>query len=155
MRRKDRELADPAEIAAVVSRADSVRIALKDEPYPYLVALSFGYEAGRFYFHCARTGRKLDLMRADPRVAFQLDASHRLQKGPLPCDWGMAYESVAGEGKLSELTEPAEARKGLDLIMEKYGAEGPFDYDPRVLEATCVLRLDISSMTGKRKASRV
>ena len=57
--------------------------------HSYIVTMNFGYEwEGRlpaFYFHCAREGRKLEMMRSNPRVCFELDCGHALRTGPAPC----------------------------------------------------------------------
>jgi nitroimidazol reductase NimA-like FMN-containing flavoprotein (pyridoxamine 5'-phosphate oxidase superfamily) len=37
---------------------------------PYVIPLNYAYIDGTVLFHCARKGRKLDLIRANPRVAF-------------------------------------------------------------------------------------
>ena len=77
MRRKDREVTDPAEIFDILLRCDMLRIAMCGGEYPYIVPVSFGAETARgqvcVYFHCAREGMKLDLLRADPRVAVEGD----------------------------------------------------------------------------------
>ena len=77
MRRKDREIKGPADILAIIEAADSCRLAMvddrRDKPMPYLVAMNFGFEpgpadilAGTFWFHCAKEGLKLDLLRRQP-----------------------------------------------------------------------------------------
>ncbi len=72
MRRKDRQVTDRALISGMLDMTEVLHIAIKDEPYPYIVPVNFGYEWTNdkliFYFHCAKEGKKLDLMRKDPRV---------------------------------------------------------------------------------------
>ena len=72
MRRAEREITDKQEIFDVLRRCDTLRIAMQDEAAPYIVPVSFGLEIvdgqAVVYFHCAQAGRKLDLMRAHPRV---------------------------------------------------------------------------------------
>ena len=156
MRRKDREIKDRPGLAAVLDEADSCALAFAVEGEPYIVKLNYGYEwEGELpvlYFHCAREGRKLDMMRASPRVCFALDAGHELVKGPLPCDWGMKYASVVGYGNLSEVEGEAERRSALDTVMRHYGWGGEGAYMEATLRATKALRLDVSEMSGKRKA---
>lgn len=43
MRRSDREITDFNEIVDVLRRADTIRLGLHDDPYPYVVPLSFGF----------------------------------------------------------------------------------------------------------------
>ena len=155
MRRKDRAIGDRESLAAIIEEADACRLAFAAGDTPYIVTMNFGYEwEGRlpvFYFHCAREGRKLEMMRANPRVCFELDAGHGLKKGPAPCDWGMSYSSLVGYGVLGELGGESERREGLDRVMRHYGWTGEGEYSPGVLAATKVLRLAVDEMSGKRK----
>ena len=63
MRRKDREISDLGEIESIIQRADICRLAFCDRGKPYVVPLCFGYRRGAIYFHSAREGRKLDMIR--------------------------------------------------------------------------------------------
>lgn len=66
MRRSDREITDFQELITVMRGCDVCRLALHDEPYPYILPLNFGLEvdgeAVRLYFHGANTGTKYDLI---------------------------------------------------------------------------------------------
>ena len=44
MRRKDREVTDRNQIAAIMDSCDTCRLGLTDGQVPYIVPLSFGYE---------------------------------------------------------------------------------------------------------------
>jgi nitroimidazol reductase NimA-like FMN-containing flavoprotein (pyridoxamine 5'-phosphate oxidase superfamily) len=158
MRRKDREVTDRDAILDIIARSDSCRLALVDSsrpsPVPYIVPLNFGFSAGpdRFWFHCAKTGRKLDLIRRNPRVCVQLDLDHLLIRGPLACDWSMAFASLLAEGTATLVENPEEQRFGLDRLMEHYSQGAPVGgYDPRHLAATAVIRVDVASLSVKRK----
>jgi nitroimidazol reductase NimA-like FMN-containing flavoprotein (pyridoxamine 5'-phosphate oxidase superfamily) len=155
MRRADRAVGDREGLIAIIEDADACRLAFASGDTPYIVTMNFGYEwEGRlpaFYFHCAREGRKLEMMRSNPRVCFELDCGHALRTGPAPCNWGMSYSSLVGYGILSELTVEAERRAGLDRVMRHYGWGGEGGYSPSTLAATTVLRLSVDEMSGKRK----
>ena len=66
MRRSDREITDFQELITVMRGCDVCRLALHDEPYPYILPLNFGLEVDgetvRLYFHGANTGTKYDLI---------------------------------------------------------------------------------------------
>jgi nitroimidazol reductase NimA-like FMN-containing flavoprotein (pyridoxamine 5'-phosphate oxidase superfamily) len=156
MRRKDREILGREGLAAVLDEADACSIAFAVGDEPYIVKLNFGYDwegaLPFLYFHCAREGRKLVLMRANPRVCFALDAGHELTKGPGPCDWGMKYASIVGYGLLSEVDGDAERRSALDRVMRHYSWSGEGVYHEGTLGSTSVLKLAVSEMSGKRRA---
>jgi uncharacterized protein len=155
MRRKDRLVEDRAELQAIFDEAEVCRLGFAQGGTPYIVTMNFGYsweaEFPLLYFHCAREGRKLDMMRANPRVCFQLDAAHELVTGPAPCDWGMKYASIVGYGVLGEAAGEEERREGLDRIMGHYGWAGEGSYAASVLGATTLLTLRVDELSGKRK----
>jgi uncharacterized protein len=156
MRRADREIKDRGELLAILEKADSCALAFAAGGQPYIVKLNFGFEwVGDFpilYFHCAREGRKLEMMRANPRVCFSLDAEHELATGPAPCDWGMLYASIVGYGLLREVEGDGDRRSALDKVMRHYGWGGEGAYREGPFGATKVLRLDVAELSGKRKA---
>ena len=61
MRRSDREITDFRSSSPSCAGATSGRLALHDEPYPYILPLNFGLEVDgetvRLYFHGANTAR--------------------------------------------------------------------------------------------------
>ena len=128
MRRKDRKIEDREILRSIIERAEVCRLAFAVGDLPYLVALNFGYEwDGEFpilYFHCAREGRKLEMMRQNSRVCFALDIGHQLVAGSAPCDWGMNFESLVGDGTLSEISGEAERLGAPNTILGKKGWAG-------------------------------
>jgi hypothetical protein len=143
-------------LRALLDRADACRLAFAVADQPYIVTLNFGYEwEGDFpvlYFHSASQGRKLDMMRANPRVCFQMDAGHELVREERACDWGMRFESLVGYGTLGELPDDVAKRRGLDAILRHYGGDGRGGFAEGLFGATTVLRLEVGEMTGKRKS---
>ena len=154
MRRKDRAITDRSVLEEIVRKADVCRIAFADGATPYIVTLNFGYEwneALTFYFHCAKKGRKIDLMEKNDRVCFELDTDHRLTTSETACGCGMSYRSIVGYGKLAAVRDPGEKARGLDLIMRHYGFTGDKNYDEKIFTVTEVLQLEVREMTGKEK----
>lgn len=140
-------------IKEIISKADVCRIALANGDIPYIVALNFGYSdegLRKLYFHCANEGRKLEMIRKNNFVCFQMDAEHQIYKGEQGCDWGMKYSSVVGYGNITIISEPDLKKTGLNCIMAKYGGEKEYSYDEKVLERTTILSLEIKEMTGKK-----
>lgn len=73
MRRYEREVTDPALIKAMLDLFDEVTVGINDtDGFPYLVPLNFGYEMSDTELdvvtHCAKEGKKVDLMKRDNRV---------------------------------------------------------------------------------------
>jgi uncharacterized protein len=154
MRKKEREIKDLSEIEAVISDSDVCRVAFADGNIPYIVTMNFGYRKGKnscLFFHCAPEGRKLDMLRKNNFVCFEMDTSHNLYRNDKACDWGMNFRSVIGYGRISIVEDEDERISGLSKIMEHYGGSGVFNFDQAVLKRTTILRLDIVEMTGKKR----
>ncbi|OPX58541.1 MAG: Pyridoxamine 5'-phosphate oxidase [Methanomassiliicoccales archaeon PtaB.Bin134] len=149
MRKAEREIKDPEEMERVIMRAEVCRLAMIDDGEPYIVPMNFGYRDRRLYFHCAREGRKLDVLRANPRVCFELEGEAALVEGERACQWTTRFESVIGWGKAEIVTDPYGVEEGLRILMEHY-SPGSGDFDPRSLSLTAIIRVDVEMMTGKR-----
>lgn len=149
MRRKEREIKDKKEIEQILQHSSLCRLAMVDKDKPYLVPMNFGYREGALYLHSAREGRKIDLIRKNPNVCFEVDEIIRFRKAKLACDWGVEYKSVIGSGKAVFLADPEEKRQAFDIIMAQYSDEA-FDYSDNMLEKTLVIKIEIETMTGKK-----
>jgi nitroimidazol reductase NimA-like FMN-containing flavoprotein (pyridoxamine 5'-phosphate oxidase superfamily) len=154
MRRNDRKISGIQEIEEMIKKADVCRIALANNNIPYIVTMNFGYVKDpeqTLYFHCANTGKKLDMIRQNNYVCFEMDIDHQMFRGKMSCDWGMKFRSIIGYGNISVVTEHDERILGLNSIMTHYGGDGEYSYDDKVLEKTTILSLKILEMTGKKK----
>jgi len=159
MRRHDRKIENLEDILDVLGRCDVVRLGINTPDYPYIVPMSFGIEhtdrslADKsliMWFHCAFEGLKLDMIKRDPRVGFEADCSHRLIAGDKPCQFGMEYESVIGCGNISMCDDAASKRHGLKVITNHYSPQSDTRFSDSELASVCVLRLDITQITGKQ-----
>ena len=154
MRRKNREVTDRARMDEVIRDADCCRVAWNEPGGPYIVPKNFGYsvegETRIFYFHGAFEGKKIDFVREQPEVGFQLDTGHRLVSGgAVASAWSFDYASVIGKGIISFVTEPEEKRKALLLLMEHYTGRTDWALPPAMLERVNCLKLTVRSMTCK------
>lgn len=153
MRRSDREITDFQELITVMRGCDVCRLALHDEPYPYILPLNFGLEVDgetvRLYFHGANTGTKYDLIAKNPNVAFEMDRGHALILDDEHGNCTMTYESVIGQGRISVVPD-ADKERALRVLMAQYRAPD-FPYSKAVIPATTVLCLTVEHMTGKRR----
>jgi uncharacterized protein len=149
MRRKDKEIADRAGIEAVLSRARVLCLAMLDEPAPYVIPVSFGFENGTLYVHGAPRGAKIDLLAAHPRVGFTAWADETLVTGEAACDFGVRASSVVGTGTARVLSDHGEKLRGLNAIMRHHGVTDPV-YRPEALARTAVIAITVDQMRGKR-----
>lgn len=153
MRRRDREIKEFDEIVKIIKKCDSLVLGLNDEGYPYLVPLNFGMdiEDGQLYlyFHCAKEGKKLDLIQKDNRATFEMDCNHNfiLYEERMSCTMG--YESVIGQGTI-EIVAEDKRYDALKILMRQYHAED-FQFNTDMIKVTTLLRLKVEKLTGKRR----
>ncbi|MBW1695990.1 MAG: pyridoxamine 5'-phosphate oxidase family protein [Deltaproteobacteria bacterium] len=150
MRRKEKEIRQRAEIDAVIKKSTVCRLAMAEGNLPYVVPLCFGYSDNTLYFHSAKEGRKLDIIRKNNLVCFEFDIDQEIiNKGKNACRWSMKYQSVIGYGKAFILEEPMSKRRGLEIIMRQYAA-GSFEYQDSKIDETVVIKVEIEQITGKQ-----
>jgi nitroimidazol reductase NimA-like FMN-containing flavoprotein (pyridoxamine 5'-phosphate oxidase superfamily) len=152
MRRKDREITNMEDILNIVKKCEVIRLALFDKEYPYIVPLNFGYSyEGNdiyFYFHCAREGKKLDLIGDNPKAGFELDCSHKLITGEVACNYTMEFESVCGYGTIEQVDKSQKVH-ALTQIMKQYSTDSTFTFHEKHVEAVSVFKLKVEQITGK------
>jgi nitroimidazol reductase NimA-like FMN-containing flavoprotein (pyridoxamine 5'-phosphate oxidase superfamily) len=148
MRRKDKEITDRNTIESIILKSQVCRLAMVDEAGPYIVPLCFGFTNNTLYFHSAVEGKKLGLLRKNPRVCFELDCDTEVRTGEKACDFSMRYKSVIGFGNAAFIEATAAKREALDIIMNHY-AEGAFDFPDTSVNRISVFKVEIDTMTGK------
>lgn len=155
MRRSDREIKGLSNILAVLDKCDVMRIGLCADNIPYIVPMNFAYEVlGEkvfIYFHCASEGKKISMIVRNDNVCFEADCSYKTLQGESACNWSAEFESVIGEGTVKILTEEQNKINALDLIMKRYGFIGKPDYSQNALKAVIILKISVTSITGKSK----
>jgi len=151
VRRRDKEITDQAQIKDILDRASVCRIALCDNNVPYIVPVNFGYAGDCLYIHCASEGRKVDILRRNPKVCFEVDIDHALVAGATPCSYTFNYRSVIGFGIAVFVENAAKKRKGLDAIVKHYSGSHS-SYSDDALAKVTILKIEIESMTGKESS---
>ncbi len=153
MRRKDREVTDPMAIAEIISRCTCCRIGFYDDGEVYIVPLNFGYEIKDdtyvLYFHGAKEGRKIALIQKSPNVGFEMDTNYTLKAADIACGCSAGFQSVIGSGVVSIVSELAEKKHGLSLLMEHNTGKREWSFDEKMLGAVAVFKLVVTKMSCK------
>jgi nitroimidazol reductase NimA-like FMN-containing flavoprotein (pyridoxamine 5'-phosphate oxidase superfamily) len=149
LRRKEKEVTGSDEIESIIRQSSVCRLGLVDDGWPYIVPLCFGYRNNVLYFHSAKEGRKIEILKRNNQVCFEFDISPEVQPGKTACAWGMKYRSVIGYGTAELIEDPDQKREALGIIMAQY-AEGGFEFSQKAFDQALVIKVDISSMSGKK-----
>jgi len=111
------------------------RLGLCFEDEPYVVPVAYGYAQGTIYFHSARQGKKLDFIRKNNRVCFQVD------------EWQKGWASVICYGTAS-LSEDVEAKKKCFEVLTGQELNGEHLQNVK----SCIGIIRIEEMTGRCSA---
>lgn len=149
MRRKDREITDRAEIDAILGSARLMRIALADGDTPFLVPVFYAFDGTAIYFHSAQAGTKIDIMKRNNKICFEISIDHGIVENDAACDFEAQHRTVVGFGKVAFVTDDAEKRNALNRIVAQF-SDKKFDYPQANLNRTAVIRIDIETIKGKK-----
>lgn len=157
MHRKDREVTDIHEIESIIRLCRVCHLAMVDGGLPYVVPLNFGYslEGGllTLYFHSAPAGRKLDVLRENSNVCFEMAHEGELAEFENPCNAGYYFQSIIGIGKAEFVEDIPEKCRALALLM-KHQSGREFTFTGEQAKSVCVFKVVTKGLTGKRKIAQ-
>lgn len=152
MTRRERQMTDEVFIRHVLDTAKVVHLGMVDGDEPYVVPMNYGYvlEDGKLtlYLHGARRGRKLDVLRKNPRVFFEMECDVRPFTNEVACKYGMAYSSLMGKGRAVIVENVAEKQKSLTLLMQTQSGK-EFSFTEKLADVVGVIRIDVETFTAK------
>ena len=152
--RREREITDTPEILKILDKSKIVHIGLVDGDEPYVVPMNYGYtyenDTLTLYLHGATEGKKLDLMRANPKVFFSIECHIEPFSGQVACQYGTSYSSVMGKGIAEILEAPEDKMSGLTRFM-KTQTGMDFEFNERLVSAVRVIKIDVTSFTAKHR----
>lgn len=148
MRRKEKEITDRRAIDSIIKRSTVCRLAMSENGQPYITPMNFGYDGRNLYFHGARAGRKIDILKKNNRVCFEFDVDCRIVRSKTACKWSAGYQSVVGFGRASFVEDIEPKKAALDIIMRQYSDES-FEYLKKSLDKITIIKVEIENITGK------
>ena len=148
MRRKKQQLSDEAAIQILERGTSGVLAVLGDEGYPYAVPLSYVYADGKILFHCAKSGHKLDAVKAENKASFCVIEQDKIVKE----EYTTYFRSVIAFGKVRIMDED-EKRAAIEILAKKYYPDDSDEHRSKMIEMEsaplCMLEMTIEHMTGK------
>lgn len=156
MRREDRQMS--AEWALdVMKRAPYITVSMTDEDgFPYSVPLSLANtDDTTFYFHGAKEGRKIDILKKNPRVCLSAVTKCHPLVGPKDDSFTLEFQSAIANGIAELVEDEAEKKKAMYAICERFlpnhmaAFETAFE---RSIAHTAIVRIKLTEPpSGKRK----
>lgn len=148
MRRKNQALSEKETIDILNNSTSGVLAVSGDHDYPYAVPLSYAYREGMLYFHCAKTGHKIDSIKRNDKVSFCVIGSDEV----VAEKFTTLYRSAVVFGRARILTDDAERRHALNCLLEKYSPGFISDGEVEIendWERLCVVEIRVEHLTGK------
>jgi nitroimidazol reductase NimA-like FMN-containing flavoprotein (pyridoxamine 5'-phosphate oxidase superfamily) len=158
VRRSDRAVEDESWIREFLHRAPMGTLATVYDGQPFINSNLYVYDEARhvIYMHTARLGRTRSNVEQEERVCFSISEMGRLLPADEALEFSVEYEGVVVFGQASLITETAEAKYALQMLLDKYAPHLKPDVHYRPtndaeLARTAVYRIAIESWSGKRK----
>ena len=154
MTKRERQITDENQIMAILDAGKVLHLGLAVDNEPYVVPMNYGYtkENGKLvmYLHSAVRGKKLDMIRINPKVFFEIDCDLVPFESDLPCQYGLSYSSVMGKGIARIVDDVEEKKKAMSILMKtQTGKE--FSFEDRLVSIVAVIRIDVSDYTAKHR----
>jgi len=156
MRRNDREITDINEKIDIIKTCKVCRLGLSDNNIPYIIPLNYGYSYENneltLYFHSAREGRKLEIIKNNNNACFEIDCDAKLNTAIKPCDYGYSFKSIIGFGKIIMIEKTDDKADALNKIMKhQTDKDTEYTFTNDQLQNVCIYKMVIDNFTGKRK----
>ena len=154
MTKRELQITDLQEIRAILDSAKVLHLGLAVDNEPYVVPMNYGYKMEddklTLYLHSAVQGRKIDMMKANSRVFFELDCDWKPFEGEKPCQYGLAYSSVMGRGEAVLVEDVEEKMEAMTLLMKTQTGKD-FSFNEKLVSIVAVVRVDVAEYTAKHR----
>jgi len=154
MTKRERQITDEAQIMDILDKGKVLHLGLAVDNEPYVVPMNYGYtkENGKLvmYLHSAVRGKKLDMIRRNPKVFFEIDCDLVPFESELPCQYGLAYSSVMGKGIARIVDDVEEKKKAMSILMKTQTGKD-FTFEDRLVSIVAVIRIDVAEYTAKHR----
>ncbi len=154
MTKRELQITDLNRIQEILDKAKVLRLGLAVDNEPYVVPMNYGYilegEKLTLYLHSAVRGKKIDMLRANPKVFFELDCDLTPFEGKKPCTYGLSYSSVMGRGEATIVEDVEEKMQAMTVLMKTQTGKD-FSFDEKLVGMVAVVRIDVSEYTAKHR----
>ena len=154
MTKRELQITDPEQILAILDTAKVLRLGLAVNNEPYIVPMNYGYimEDGKLtlYLHSGLKGKKLDMIRMNPRVFIELDCDLTPFESEKPCQYGLAYSSIMGRGKAVIVEDVEEKMQAMTFLMKTQTGKD-FTFNEQLVSIVTVIRIDAAEYTAKHR----
>ena len=156
MTRREQQITDIGEIIDILEKSKVVHVGMVDGDEPYVVPMNYGYtlvdEKLTLYLHGAKRGRKIDVLRENPKVFFEMCCDVTPFEGEVACKYGNTYASIMGRGLATIVEDVEEKKKALSVLM-KTQVSKDFTFEDKLTTVVSVIRIDTLEFTAKKRVA--
>jgi nitroimidazol reductase NimA-like FMN-containing flavoprotein (pyridoxamine 5'-phosphate oxidase superfamily) len=152
MRRKEKEIKSKSEIESIINSGQVCRVAFSLNDEPYIVPMYYGFKDNFLFFHSAKQGKKIDIIKKNNRVCFEIDMNHHIVNTGVPCNWKNSYSCVIGFGKAKLIENFSEKVKALNDIIDHYSPGTIYEFPKENVLKTAIIKIEIEEITGKKSS---
>ncbi len=151
---REKLVTDMDAIIKILDESKIVHVGMIDGDEPYVVPMNYGYtlEDGKLtlWLHCAKRGRKLDVLRANPKVFFEMECGLQPFDGDIACRYGISYSSIMGRGT-AEIIEDIEVKKAALTHLMKTQTSMNFEFEDKMAAIVSIIKIDTIEFTAKHR----
>lgn len=149
--RRKKQALTAAECEEILREGTSGVLAVAgDDNYPYAVPINYIHCDNHLYFHCAKSGHRLDAIARNEKASFCV-----INQGVIvPEEYTAHYKSVIVFGKMRVLEDDAEKRAAMEKLTLKFTPDDDATNRQKQIDrqwkALCVLEMSIEHISGKK-----
>ena len=154
MTRREQQVTDINEIIQILEKSKVVHVGMIDGDEPYVVPMNYGhiFEDGKLtlYLHGAVRGRKIDVLKTNPKVFFEMCCDVTPFEGDVACRYGTTYASIMGRGLATIIEDVEEKKSALSRLMKTQTGKD-FTFEDKLTTVVSVIRIDTLEFTAKKR----
>jgi uncharacterized protein len=142
---------DPKKAQEIIDKCEVCYVGMIDQDQmPYVLPFNFGYHDQFIYLHSAQEGRKIDILKNNPRVCVAFSTDHQLfhRHEPVACSYGMRYRSVLAFGRIEFVEDYDLKVEAMNVVMRKYAGRD-FTYNAPAINNVSIYRVVVEKIETK------
>lgn len=146
-----RDITRESEIEEIINLAKVCYIGFNDDQRPYVLGFNYGYKDKTIYLHCARQGKKLDLIRRNNELClyFNIDNEIFARHDHVACSWRQKYRSVQAYGKAEIIDDYEQKIESLQIFMKHY-SDKEFEFNKPSVDNIYIIKIKLTEMSGRK-----
>ncbi|MEZ0576222.1 pyridoxamine 5'-phosphate oxidase family protein [Halodesulfovibrio aestuarii] len=152
MRRKDKDVTGEELIDEVLDAVAVCRLGMCVDNKPYVVPLNFVHQGTTLFIHCAKSGRKIDVLNSNPNVFIEVTREGAFVPSSTTeniCNSGYTFQCLMANGIVEFVQDVEEKKRVLDAVCAKYyGKAGTMPASE--VRRTCILKIELTDISVKQ-----